>query len=166
MKLTVDGKTYQVEPGNDSLTIDGVAFKVRRETANGLTTVLVNGKPYKVDLGNGAGTAIVDGRAYEVSMEGAAVGARRTVRGGGRAKTPAAGGIKALMPGKVIAVRVKAGDRVATGDVLVILEAMKMENEIRSPIDGIVKDVAVRPGSNVDKGDTLVAVEQAPAQPA
>jgi len=158
MKLTIDGKSYQVEPGNDSLSIDGVAYKVKREANGSLITVLVNGKPYKVDLANGPGTAVVDGRAYQVSMEGGANGMRRTTRSGRKVQAPASGGIKALMPGKVVAVRVKAGEQVAAGQVLVILEAMKMENEIHSPIAGVVKDVPVKPGSNVDKGETLVVI--------
>ena len=61
------------------------------------------------------------------------------------------------MPGNILDVRVKAGDAVKSGDVLMILEAMKMENEIMSPKDGRVASVAVRKGDTVEP-DTLLCV--------
>ena len=61
------------------------------------------------------------------------------------------------MPGTVLSVRVKPGDAVAAGDVLMILEAMKMENEIVAPVAGTVKQIPVAKGQSVDT-DTLLAV--------
>ena len=63
------------------------------------------------------------------------------------------------MPGKVIAVLVAEGDTVEKGQGLVIVEAMKMENEVRSPIDGEVKDIKVLPGETVEGGAVLLIVE-------
>jgi biotin carboxyl carrier protein len=74
-------------------------------------------------------------------------------------KTPGEGSaINAPMPGKVVAVKVRENDLVKAGDVVLILEAMKMENEITSPQDGKVSEVRVSEGDNVDSGDVLVVV--------
>lgn len=60
------------------------------------------------------------------------------------------------MPGKILAVNVKPGDGVKRGDVLLILEAMKMQNEIMAPADGKVADVRVSAGQSVSTGDAMV----------
>jgi acetyl/propionyl-CoA carboxylase alpha subunit len=75
--------------------------------------------------------------------------------------TPASDVI-AAMPGRVVEVRVSAGERVAAGRVVLILEAMKMQNEIRAEADGIVEDVRCRPGQAVDAGTVLVRVGPLP----
>jgi acetyl-CoA carboxylase biotin carboxylase subunit len=72
------------------------------------------------------------------------------------------GGCHAPMPGKVIEVRVAAGDRVGRGDLLVVLEAMKMEHQIVAPTDGAVTEVRVGVGQQVDAGDVLVVLEETP----
>ena len=62
------------------------------------------------------------------------------------------------MPGNILAVNVNEGDTVKKGDVLMILEAMKMENEIMSPIDGKVKSVNITKGSSVETGSVLCVI--------
>jgi biotin carboxyl carrier protein len=69
------------------------------------------------------------------------------------------GTVTSLMPGKVVLLRVKTGDKVKVGDPLCVLEAMKMENEIVAPRNGIIKQVMVKQGSIVDKDDVLVVIE-------
>ncbi|MBQ6466655.1 MAG: biotin/lipoyl-binding protein [Clostridia bacterium] len=66
--------------------------------------------------------------------------------------------VPAPMPGTILSVEVSAGQAVKTGDVLMILEAMKMENEIVSPCDGTVKQVLVQKGSTVDTGSMLAVI--------
>ena len=66
--------------------------------------------------------------------------------------------VKAPMPGKVIAVNVKAGDTVAKGDVLAVMEAMKMEHALAAPRDGLVELVGVEVGAQVPEGEILVAL--------
>ena len=63
------------------------------------------------------------------------------------------------MPGKVVAVLVNEGDTVAKGQGLVIVEAMKMENEVRAPGDGEVKELRVKTGESVESGQVLAIVE-------
>ena len=76
------------------------------------------------------------------------------------AAAPAAGGqsVEAPMPGNIISVNVKAGQAVKKGDVLLILEAMKMENEIMAPVDGTVASVTVNPGQTVQSGQQLLTI--------
>lgn len=70
-----------------------------------------------------------------------------------------AGGVKSPMPGTINDIKVSEGQAVKAGDVLVILEAMKMENEIMAPKDGTVKSINVSKGASVSAGDVLVVVE-------
>jgi pyruvate carboxylase subunit B len=67
-------------------------------------------------------------------------------------------GINAPMPGMIISYNVKAGDKVKTGDIIIVLEAMKMQNNLTSPVDGVVKSVHFNAGSSVMKGDLLCVI--------
>lgn len=66
--------------------------------------------------------------------------------------------VEAPLPGNIFAIKVKEGDAVKAGDVLVVIEAMKMENEVCAPSDGVVKQIAVAKGQLVATGDTLVVI--------
>jgi biotin carboxyl carrier protein len=69
------------------------------------------------------------------------------------------GSLTAIMPGKIIRILVNAGDEVAEGDVVCILEAMKMENELKAPKAGTVKALHVQAGQDVESGAVLVEIE-------
>lgn len=113
-------------------------------------------------------TVTVNGRAYEVAMDGSTATIDGTqydfdvVAGGGDAapapQASAATPVNAELSGKVLEVKVKVGQRVAKGDVLLMLEALKMEMPISSPAAGVVAEVAVRDGQKVAAGDVLVAI--------
>ena len=105
----------------------------------------------------------VNGVAYSVSVEETAAGAAPVAAAPVAAPAAPAGAagavaVKAPMPGNSLDVKVKAGDSVKAGDVLAILEAMKMENEIVAPQDGTVASVNVNKGDTVNSGDTLVSM--------
>ncbi|WP_456367383.1 biotin/lipoyl-containing protein [Thermococcus sp.] len=75
------------------------------------------------------------------------------------APTPAGEGVVvAPMPGKVLRVLVREGERVKTGQGLLVLEAMKMENEIPAPKDGVIKKILVKKGDTVNTGDPLIEI--------
>jgi propionyl-CoA carboxylase alpha chain len=76
-----------------------------------------------------------------------------------------AGGFVARMPGKVIQLRVAAGDRVCAGDIVLVLEAMKMEHPMRAAVDGVVAAVHVAEGDQVEAGTLLLVVESDEAEP-
>ncbi len=67
--------------------------------------------------------------------------------------------INAPMPGTVLSIKKKAGDSVNAGEVVLILEAMKMENEILAPRKGVVKEIGVSEGQNVKQGSLLYVIE-------
>ena len=70
-----------------------------------------------------------------------------------------AGSLKAPMPGKIIQLVVQEGDTVSAGQAVIILEAMKMENELKTTIDGTVKRIAVEKGQSVEKNELLLEIE-------
>ena len=104
----------------------------------------------------------VNGVAYSVSVEETAAGAAPVAAPAAAPKAAAgaagAVAVKAPMPGNILDVKVKAGASVKAGDVLVILEAMKMENEIVAPQDGTIASVNVRKGDVVNSGDLLITM--------
>ena len=76
-----------------------------------------------------------------------------------KAEPAAAGGnVIAPMPGTVLQVNVSTGDKVTKGQTLLVLEAMKMENEIMAPADGVVQEVNITQGVSVNAGDTLIVL--------
>jgi len=174
MKLCIGELEYDVQTRPGTVTVDGIAFKVQIENSANAATITVNGRPYKVEVGgksNSGYSVLVDGKAYQVLLSKAVKGAPAPsfAINAGAHRTPvsllekksvtAPGAVAALMPGKVVAVKVQAGDQVEAGTVLLVLEAMKMENEIRSPQSGKIASILVTEGTNVDKGETLIVLE-------
>ena len=105
----------------------------------------------------------VNGTVYEVELEemtGAPAAAPVAAPAPSAAAAPAAGGEKVTspMPGTILAVNVAVGDTVKRGQVLMILEAMKMENEIMCPCDGTVASVSVTKGAAVESGTLLCTI--------
>lgn len=104
-------------------------------------------------------TITVNGNVYEVTVE---EGTGSTAAAAPKAAPKAAGAgavkVAAPMPGKILKVNVTAGQAVKKGDVLVVLEAMKMENEIQAPQDGTVASVDTSAGATVESGDVLVSL--------
>ena len=118
-----------------NITVNGVAYSVSvEETAAGAAPVAA------------APAAPVAPKAAPAAAPKAAVGAAGAVA------------VKAPMPGNILDVKVAAGASVKAGDVLVILEAMKMENEIVAPQDGTVASINVNKGDTVNSGDVLVSM--------
>ena len=110
----------------------------------------------------------VNGTAYDVQVEelgadaapaASAAPAKAAAPAPKKAPAAAAGEkVAAPMPGTIVSVNVSDGQSVKAGDVLVVLEAMKMENEIKAPSDGTITSVAVSKGESVDTGATLVTI--------
>lgn len=120
--------------------------------------ITVNGTAYDVvveELGAGAVPA-----AAPVVSAPVAAPAAAPVPASAPAASGAEGSVKiaAPMPGKILAVKVNAGQAVKRGDVIMILEAMKMENEITAPEDGTVAGINVAVGDSVESGDTLASL--------
>ncbi|MBD8952821.1 MAG: biotin/lipoyl-binding protein [Subdoligranulum sp.] len=116
--------------------------------------VTVNGVAYNVTVEEGTGAAAA---SAPVAAAPTAAPAPAAAPAAPAAPAGAAGSVTvtAPMPGNILDVKVKAGDSVKAGDTLLILEAMKMENEISAPQDGTVASVNVRKGDVVNSGDLL-----------
>ena len=116
--------------------------------------VTVNGVAYNVTVEEGTGTAAA---SAPVAAAPVAAPAPAAAPAAPAAPAGAAGSVTvtAPMPGNILDVKVKAGDSVKAGDTLLILEAMKMENEISAPQDGTIASIDVRKGDTVNSGDVL-----------
>ncbi len=165
MKIVVDGQEFDVQPGAESVSVGGVEYPVRVVRQGDIVAVYVNERPYQVQLPAGSAEegpvkVLVDAKEYEVELTGVAT-AQRPVRGAPKRPTPpgGAGAITSQMTGRVIRVDVTPGQEVKEGDVLLVIEAMKMENEVQAPAAGTVKEVAVAAGSRVSEGDLLIILD-------
>ncbi len=159
----INDKQYELEIGpNNSLTINGEPHSVDFRTIDGSAL-------YSLLLDNVSWEALVDrnGDEYRVLIGGeqhvVVVQDERTRK---MAKAESGGGattgeviVKAPMPGLVRDVPVNLGDAVAAKQGVVILEAMKMQNELRTPRAGVVKEIRVKPGDKVEQGQTLVVIK-------
>lgn len=118
-------------------------------------TITVNGNVYDVTVEEGASSgAPVQAAAPKVAPKAQAPKAEAPKVSG------TAGSVKvnAPMPGKIVAVKANPGDKVSRGQVILVLEAMKMENDIVAPQDGTVASVNVTVGSSVESGETIATL--------
>lgn len=114
--------------------------------------ITVNGVSYDVQVEEtGAASAPATTASAPASAPKAAPASAAPVAAGGEP-------VKAPMPGTIVSVAVSNGQEVKTGDVLVVLEAMKMENEIKAPKDGKIVSVSVNKGDAVESGAELVSI--------
>jgi biotin carboxyl carrier protein len=138
-----DFNAVQDAEGNFHILEDGQAYRAKIIHGDKNTkqyTVEVNGNPYTIQL--------ADEYDKLVDKMGLKVGDAQHVSD-----------VKAPMPGLVLEVNVSPGDTVAKGDALLILEAMKMENVLKSHGDGVVKSVHIKKGDAVDKAQLLIEME-------
>lgn len=103
---------------------------------------------------------VVDGWRFDLEVEDAATADLRARAK--RSRAIGAGGgpheVRAMIPGRVAAVAVAAGDVVTAGQTLIVVEAMKMRNELRAPRDGVVERVSIGAGDTIDLGDVLLVL--------
>jgi biotin carboxyl carrier protein len=108
---------------------------------------------------HGETSIFIDGEVQTTTIIDPIKARREAVGGGGAINLDGPVPIESMMPGKIIAVKVKVGDEVKTDQDIVVLEAMKMENVLKSPKDGKVTEVNVKEGDSVESGTKLVVVE-------
>jgi biotin carboxyl carrier protein len=153
VQVTGTGGRYRLRIGDEAWEVDA------RATGPGTYSLLVGGLSYVAEVVHRDGACVVDvgGETHTIEVEEATRWTIRT-RGG---TTGASRGqtLTAPLPGKITHVAVRPGDRVAAGDTLVVIEAMKMENEFKASAAGTVAEVRVQAGEAVNPGDVLVVVE-------
>jgi acetyl/propionyl-CoA carboxylase alpha subunit len=159
---TIEDREYLIEILDDNhLTVDGVVYEVDIESLSDqpVHSLIVNGKSYEAyisprDIGWGV---LLHGTRYILQVEDEREKRLRAGLGGGPALTGEYH-LKSPMPGLVVSIPVSEGQTISTGDVLVILESMKMQNELSSPRDGTVTRLRVKPGDSVERRETILTV--------
>jgi biotin carboxyl carrier protein len=162
-KLGDQSYTIEIEEIGKSVyrvAVDGNEFLVDgKKTGRTNYSLIVDDRSFEIEVDHTEDEyrVLVDGRNYHINL----VDERRVRVGGTQSGLELQGRqlISVPMPGKIIAVLVSEGDAVEKGQGLVIVEAMKMENEVRSPATGTVRDIKVKPGDTVEGGAVLVVVE-------
>jgi biotin carboxyl carrier protein len=166
-----------IGPGPDgpgTAVVDGVDAGVRLERSavgrailldderRGARTAVVLG-PLHADRRSGTSRReiVVDGWRFEVEIEPESRAALREKARRGRADAAHDGPteVRAIIPGVVVSVTVASGDPVTSGQQLLVVEAMKMQNELRSPRDGVIGRVAVGERQTIEVGDLLLVIE-------
>jgi biotin carboxyl carrier protein len=146
-----DGR-YRVTIGETEWDVDA------RSTVTGIYSILIGGVSYVADVTDRDGACIVEvgGELYEIDVEEETRHIIRTRGGAG-----AGAGSRTLtapLPGKISRVAVQPGDAVSAGEILLVIEAMKMENEFRAGAAGTVAEVRVVVGQAVNAGDVLLVM--------
>ena len=148
-----------------SLTINGNSYEVKIDDINEASTlahVTVNGTKYDVEIAGGKAPVVKKPQVTAApEATGLSVTPKTPIATKPAAAAPAAGGLKVAcpLPGTVLSINVKEGDTVAAGQTLLVLEAMKMENNIDAERGGVVKQVLVQAGATVMEGDVLLVIE-------
>ena len=151
IEVTEDGGRYRVRIGDEAMDVDA------RRTAGGLWSLLVDGVSSVAEVVEADGTwqVTVGGEQYRIAVEEETRYLLRTHGGTAHASGQI---VKAPMPGRVVLVEVVPGQVVKPGDGLIVLEAMKMENEFKASAAGTVREVRVQPGQAVNPGDVMVVI--------
>lgn len=167
-KAQIEGKELDVTASPEVVVIDGESIETTVvKNSEYRRTVQMGNKTYEVNICE----KCLDGGkiVLEIAGDRVQVDYSDVTKGGGVAKkakpkkehkagASGGGGLAAPMPGKIVNVTVAVGDEVTAGQVMVILEAMKMENELTATADGVVKEVLIEKGDTVSGGQMLVVV--------
>jgi pyruvate carboxylase subunit B len=158
--VTVAGREVEVEVDGERVTVGGqvVRAALGRVPGTPLRQLSVDGRPETLVMqpsGRGQWAVGMRGERWEVEVMDERTRHIRSLTGGAD-RQRGAGALRAPMPGLVVRVLVQPGQAVSRGGGVVVLEAMKMENELKAAADGTVKTVRVGTGEPVEKGQVLV----------
>jgi biotin carboxyl carrier protein len=164
---TIDDKEFEIEVIDERhIRIGERLFEVDFESVRGqpVFSLILDGKSHEAfvyqgdeDQGDGDWEVLIRGRQYQVNIEDEREKRLKASAGGGAME----GGefhLKAPMPGLVVAVLIDEGQEVKKGQVMLILESMKMQNELKAPRDGVMGRVRVKAGESVEQRQTLLTV--------
>jgi acetyl/propionyl-CoA carboxylase alpha subunit len=162
-QVSLDGRTVELELDAGRVTLDRASHSASLTSIPGtpLRQLLIDGQPLTLSveaLGRGRWALTAGGVRWELEVLDERTRHIRSLTGAGEHRR-AGGALKAPMPGLVVRVPLEEGQTVEAGAPLVVLEAMKMENELKAPARLRVKRVRVRAGEAVEKGQLLVEFE-------
>jgi len=159
--VNVEDREFRVDlerRGKDFIAFlndEEIGVEVARQDGNQMT-LIVNNRPFLIVM-ESEDRIIVNGETYSIEVIDAQI--KKLIKAGPEKLHKKELAINAVMPGLVIEVIVKEGDSVKANDGLLVVEAMKMQNEVKTPQDGIVKRILVEKGKAVNSGDTLIVIE-------
>lgn len=165
--VTIRDRSVEVEVDGGEVRIGGRRVRAEIRTVPGtplrhLVVDSVSATLAVIPDGPGRWTMLDRGESVEVEVLDERTRHIRGLVGAGKAHA-AGGPVKAPMPGLVMKVLVTPGSQVAVGTPLIVLEAMKMENELRAVAPGVVQTVLVEPGKAVEKGQVLLMLDAVPS---
>jgi len=158
--VTLNGQTVTVDVEADRVTVDGIQHRatlVRRESTPE-RLLSVDGRSYSLPMwssGSGAWTVLVGGERFEVDALDERSAHLQSLAGTAASQAGPVP-LKAPMPGLVVKVLVAPGEKVVQGQSLIVLEAMKMQNELKATGAAVVEAVSVEVGRAVEKGEVLI----------
>lgn len=152
-KLNLENVPYEIEYKDNMVVVNGQEFPFN---VSG-NTITVNGTPHTVDV-RGA-SATIDGIAYPFEAQGLEEPKASRKKAASASAGDEAGAVTAIMPGLIIKVLKAEGDKVTEGEVVVILEAMKMQNELQAKKSGTIKSISVKEGDRVEIRQVLMVIE-------
>ena len=122
--------------------------------------VKVDGEEYEVELEkqDGVWNVTIEGKSFNIEIEGGSVGDTSGSKRKKSARGKKSGTISSTIPGKIVSISAKEGQKVSEVDVVMILEAMKMQNEIQAPLPGTVTAINCKPGDNVEANSPLIII--------
>jgi len=152
--LVLEGSPYEIERRGDLMVVNGVEFTCAMKDGQ----PVIGGTPHPVKLGSAS--AEVDGIAYAIEARGLEEpkGPSKSRKASAGA-AEAAGAVTAIMPGLIIKILKQEGERVEIGDTILILEAMKMQNDIQAKVAGTIQQMNVKQGDNVEMRQVLCVIE-------
>ena len=153
--LMLEGQPYDVERRGELMVVNGVEFPYTATES----VITVSGTPKTVKVASGT-SAEVDGIAYAIEAKGLeepkTTKSRKAASAGA---AEAAGAITAIMPGLIIKILKNEGDHVEAGETVMILEAMKMQNDLTAKTAGVICQMNVKQGENVEMRQVLCIIE-------
>ena len=161
--VTVDGQTFEIDLTGDVPRVDGseVDAEVHRLPGTPTRLLLVDGRSHTLVArrdGSDGWAVYLDGERFEADVVDERTRAIREMTGQAAAELGPRP-VRAPMPGLVVRIAVEPGDTVEAGQSVAIVEAMKMENDLKAESDGVVSKVLVEVGEPVEKGAVLVELE-------
>lgn len=162
MKLyaEINNRTVEIEIGSRrgklAAVVDGVAIDAEFSRPEpGVYLLKYDGRVYEAFVGR-AGQVSIEGRNFEIAITDPK---KLRTSAGGADLSQGMAEIRAAMPGKVVRLIATPGAQVAKGDGILVVEAMKMQNELKAPKAGLVREVKVAEGDTVGAGEVLATIE-------
>lgn len=152
-QIIFEESKFNIERKDNTIRVNGLDFPVRIEG----DTVHVGSSTHTVEIrGN---YAIINGVSYPIEVMGLEEPKPKRLKAATISAGDEAGTITAVMPGLIVKIFKKPGEKVIPGDVIMILEAMKMQNELSAKREGRIKDILVKEGMSVEMRQVLAIIE-------